>query len=120
MTLRKKITGWSMTIIGFILSPLSWWNDVIINIPLAYLFALPFGWIHKKLFIPALIIGYWITNIIGFILMHQGIRHLMTETKQKSFKVELIKTGIISLVYTGIIILCIRMGWLKFLPEYTQ
>jgi Na+/proline symporter len=120
MSLRKKITGWSMTIVGFILSPLSWWNDVIVNIPLAYLFALPFGLIHKKIFLPAMIVGYWLTNIIGFILMHHGVRQIMTDAKQKSFKTELIKNGIISLVYTAIIIFCIQMGWLKFLPEYIQ
>lgn len=107
-----------MTIIGFILSPLSWWNDVIVNIPLAYLFALPFGWMNKKLFVPTMIIGYWLTNIIGFILMHHGLGQIMTERKQKSFKIELLKNAIISLVYTGIIIFCIQMGWLKFLPEY--
>lgn len=120
MILRHKITGWSAIIVGFILSPLSWWNDLIVNIPLAYAFALPFGWIGRKSFFIALIIGYWLTNVIGFILLHHGIKHILIERQQKSFKEELKKSLITSLVYTVIILFCIKIGWLKFLPEYIE
>ena len=39
---------------GFILSPLSWWNDLLVNIPLAYLFSLPFSILDESLFLPGL------------------------------------------------------------------
>jgi len=36
--LRVLLRG-TLGVAGFILSPLSWWNDVIVNFPLAYGFA---------------------------------------------------------------------------------
>lgn len=107
-----------MAVIGFILSPLSWWNDLLVNIPLAYGFALLFGFISKSLFWPALIIGYWLTNVIGFLLMHHGLRHVMTKAKERNFKKEVWNSTLISLGYTAIIIIAIKLGWLKFLPDY--
>jgi len=59
--MRRKIKGGILVILGYILSPLSWWNDLF-----------------KKLFLPAIIIGYWITNIIGFILMHYGVKDVVS------------------------------------------
>ena len=52
---------------GFILSPLTWWNDLVVNIPLAYLFSIPFTLLHDNLFLPSFVIGYWFTNLLGFI-----------------------------------------------------
>ena len=59
--------------VGFMLSPLSWWNDAFVNLPLAYLFALPFSLIHDGLFVPALIVGYWLTNVAGLVLLHRSL-----------------------------------------------
>jgi len=70
---KEKIKGSVLFIIGYMLSPLSWWNDIFVNIPLAYVFALPFGFISRNLFLPAMVVGYWITNIIGLALMHHGV-----------------------------------------------
>ncbi len=36
-----------VAVIGYLLSPLSWWNDLFVNVPLAYLFALPFSLLHE-------------------------------------------------------------------------
>ncbi len=118
MAVHQKIKAWTITALGFILSPVSWWNDIVVNIPLAYLFAVPFGIINKQFFLPAFILGYWLTNILGFILLHHGIRQIFLERKEKSFKKELWKNIVISLIYTVMIIFCIKMGWFKFLPDY--
>jgi len=49
-----------MTLIGFMLSPLSWWNDLFVNVPLAIAFAWLVSWFHKPAFTAALVLGYWL------------------------------------------------------------
>ena len=115
---KRKIKGGFLATIGFILSPLSWWNDLLINIPLAYTLAFPFGFISKSLFFPMMIFGYWITNVAGFMLMHHGCHDLVSKEKGKYTKKELGKDIMISLIYTMIVIIFIKAGWLKFPLEY--
>jgi len=115
---KRRIKGGILATIGYILSPLSWWNDLFINIPLAYVFALPFGFVSKNLFLPAMIVGYWITNIIGFILMHHGVVGLLSKETKKYTRKELMKDIIVSIIYTIIVAIFVLMGWLKFPTEY--
>lgn len=103
--------------VGYLLSPLSFWNDIFINIPLAFGFGFVFGLINQKLFFPFMIIGYWLTNIIGIILMHYGTANLISKEKKYSRK-DLINNFAISIGYTIIIIILIQVGWLKFPMEY--
>ena len=35
----KKLRGGFFLVVGYLLSPLCWWNDLIFNLPVAYLFA---------------------------------------------------------------------------------
>ena len=81
--MKHKIKGGILATIGYILSPLSWWNDLLINIPLAYAFAFPFGFVSRSLFLPMMIFGYWITNVVGFMLMHYGVTDLVSKEKSK-------------------------------------
>ncbi len=61
-------------IIGYILSPLSWWNDLFVNVPLSYLFALLVTSITNAVSFPlAFSIGYMLTNIAGIMLMKLSI-----------------------------------------------
>jgi uncharacterized membrane protein len=100
------------------LSPLSWWNDIVVNIPLAYAFAFPFGLVSRNLFLPMMIIGYWITNVAGLILMHQGLRDLASSEKSKYTGRELARDVVISIVYTVVVVIFARIGWLRFPLEY--
>jgi hypothetical protein len=116
--IKSKMTyGGIEFIIGFILSPLSWWNDLFVNIPLSYLFALPIGLINKSLFIPGFIAVYWGINILGLILMYHGSNRMFVK-KEESFKKILIKTLIWSTTYTIIIILLVVIGIIKLPMEY--
>ncbi|MFH0808355.1 MAG: hypothetical protein V1888_01945 [archaeon] len=104
--------------LGFILSPLSWWNDILVNLPLAYIFAIPFGFISKSLFVPMMMLGYWITNVVGFILMHRGFTNVTSKENKKYTKKELIKDLMISIIYTLIVVVFILKGWIRFPTEY--
>jgi hypothetical protein len=103
--------GWILTVVGFILSPLSWWNDLLVNIPLAYLFAWPVGLINERLFIPALVVGYWMTNVAGLLLMHAGINRSLLRGGR--FRVTFWKNFWIACLYTGLIVWLAQQGWLS-------
>ena len=93
--------------IGFVLSPLSWWNDVVVNVPLAYLFAWPFSAWDERLYVPAFVLGYWLTNIAGLVLLHKGIAGAVVDRKS-SLKWDLVMaTG-----YSALIALVAWLGWL--------
>ncbi len=114
----QKIKAGALATIGYLLSPLSWWNDIFINLPLAYAFAFLFGLLSKKLFLPVMVLGYWITNIAGLILLHRGLKDLVTKEKIQYTKKSLVKDVIISIIYTAVVVILVKLGWLKFPLEY--
>lgn len=118
--MQNKLKGGVISIVGFLLSPLSWWNDLIINIPLAYGFASLVSILNKDLFTGAMIFGYWATNLLGFVLMHKGLGEINRgETKREGNKEESIKKDIlISLLYTLLIVALIKFGIVRFPTEY--
>jgi hypothetical protein len=70
----------TLGVAGFILSPLSWWNDVIVNFRLAYGFAWGLGRslsvfmaVHTWLFVNLFAAGYFLTNLVGLVMMHYSI-----------------------------------------------
>jgi hypothetical protein len=92
--------------VGFLLSPLSWWNDLVVNFPLAYGFAWIVGralstfmLIHKWLFLNLFIAGYFITNLGGFLMIHYSIFGL-----KKSRKFSLKKQIGVSVIYSVAIV----------------
>lgn len=93
--------------LGWFLSPLSWWNDLVVNVPLAYLFALPFSLFDERLYVPAFVLGYWLTNVLGFILLHKGVIGVFS-----SRRTSLEKDLIIATIYTIAIAVAASLGWL--------
>lgn len=116
--MHKKARGGILAGIGYILSPLSWWNDLLVNIPLAYAFAFPFGLISKSLFLPMMIASYWLTNIIGLILMHHGTLTIFSKEDVKMTRKKLIQHVIFSLFYTALVVGLVWFGFLNFPHEY--
>ena len=103
---------------GYLLSPLSWWNDAFINIPLALAFAWAVSFFYKPAFPASLIIGYWITNVLGFTLMHKGAGQVFSEKPPAKLRRELLTDVIVSLFYTGAIVVLIKFGILKPFAGY--
>ena len=77
MAWKRKLTGGTLAFVGFMLSPLSWWNDLIVNVPLALVFAWLVSFFYPPAFKSCVIIGYWLTNVLGFILMHKGAQKML-------------------------------------------
>lgn len=122
MRWKSKITGGLLAILGFMLSPLSWWNDAFVNLPLA----LGFAWlvsslcpqsVRQTVFDVALVAGYWATNVLGFVLLHTGARRLLADSHPEwrgGWKKQLL----VSLGYTALIVALIKGGVLKPIQGY--
>ena len=118
MAWKRKITGGFVAFIGYMLSPLSWWNDLFVNVPLAAAFAWVIALFYRPAFMPAAVLGYWATNILGFILLHKGTQQALTEKKSAYSRRELVRDVVISLFYTALIILLVESGILKPVTDY--
>jgi len=94
--------------IGYILSPLSWWNDAFVNLPLAYLLATLFNnFLVSNAFNIAMIVAYWLSNLAGILFMLWGGPRLLGKTPPPRREIWL-SLGV-SLLYTlGI---CLLMQW---------
>jgi len=91
----KEFLKGAAFLVGWVLSPLTWWNDAFVNIPLSYLIAnivfycahIPLGW--------TLLIGiYWFTNILGLCLMYLSGRSVIVSSRHK------IKATVFLIVFT--------------------
>jgi hypothetical protein len=120
MAWKRKISGGALVTIGYVLSPLSWWNDAFVNIPLALAFAWLVSFFYQPAFTASVILGYWLTNVLGLVLLHRGTRKILSEKPLVDWRRELLKDVIISLIYTGVIIALIQLGLLKPFAGYLQ
>ena len=102
---------------GYMLSPLSWWNDLFVNVPLALAFAWVVSFFYRPAFEVCLIVGYWLTNVLGFVLMHKGAQRMLTEKGRYSRR-DLLRDVGISLLYTALIVALLKLGILKPIEGY--
>ena len=114
---KHRKTASFLFVLGYILSPLSWWNDSFINIPIAYLFSMPFTLLNKRFFLPSFILGYWISNILGLVLMHKGVKGFVNSPP---LKYDIVNNIIISMAYTALVIILVFMGWIKPPVDFLQ
>ena len=115
---RRYLKGGVLATIGWVLSPLTWWNDLFVNIPIAYGFGWLFSLISPALFLPLFVAGYWITNILGLFLLHKGVVTAIDRKQPKYTRTAFIKDVIISIIYTLAIILLVQFRILRLPHEY--
>lgn len=110
----KKIRGGFFLIIGFLLSPMSWWNDLFFNLPIAYGFGYLCSFFSKDLLLPSAIAGYWLSNILGILLMQAGVMEVLpNQSQERNLKKELLTGLVSSTVYTLIILILIHFKILE-------
>ncbi len=107
-----------MAFVGFMLSPLSWWNDLFVNVPLAVAFAWLVSLFYKPAFSASVVLGYWLTNVLGFVLMHKGAQKIISTNDRTYTKRDLLRDVCVSLAYTGLIMILVKLGVLKPIREY--
>ncbi len=109
-----------MALIGFMLSPLSWWNDLFVNVPLALAFAWLVSLFYPKAFASSLIVGYWLTNVLGFVLMQKGAEKLVSDKPRRHSPRDLLRDVGISLLYTALIVVLVKLGILQPIQSYLE
>ncbi len=108
-----------MGILGFMLSPLSWWNDLLVNVPLAVAFGWLVALLHRAWFEPAVILGYWLTNVLGLILMQKGAQTALGGAAPRRYtRRDFARDLLISLLYTGVIVLLVKLKVLQPVGDY--
>jgi len=116
---RRRLWGGTLIVVGYLLSPLCWWNDIVINLPLA----LGFGYLFSRPFPDALVpmtgLGYWLTNVVGFVLMQQGAVTAVQKIDQGSNRQSLRNGLITSTVYTLAIVVLLQFHILD-LPDFLK
>ena len=120
MAWKRKVAGGVLALVGFMLSPLSWWNDLFVNVPLALAFAWLVSWFYKPAFAAALVVGYWLTNVVGFILLHKGAQQAWSEQRGRYSWRDFGRDVGISLLYTALIVGLVKFGVLKPIQSYLQ
>lgn len=94
----KRIRGGLLVAIGYLLSPLCWWNDLVFNLPVAYAFGYLCSWLNADWLLPGAIVGYWLSNLIGIVMMQFGAIDVLD--KARNFKKDLWTGFVTSTVYT--------------------
>src|SRR5690242_228615 len=118
MAWKRKVSGGILALVGFMLSPLSWWNDLFVNVPLALAFAWLVSLVYKPAFTVAWVVGYWLTNVIGFVLMQKGAETMIGEKGGKYSRRDLLRDLLISLGYTIVIVGLVKLGAVKPVEAY--
>ncbi len=119
MWFNRKVRGGLVAFIGFMLSPLSWWNDLVVNVPLAVGVAWLVAWIHPPAFEVAAVIAYWLTNVLGLVLMHKGAQQALgkAEPHAERRREWLLDIGV-SLAYTLLIVILLKLKVLQPVGDY--
>ncbi|MGF1536174.1 MAG: hypothetical protein ACFB4J_06775 [Elainellaceae cyanobacterium] len=90
MTLLKKLRGGALVGVGYMLSPLSWWNDLFFNLPIALAFGYGVGWIFPGWFLPGTVAGYWLSNVLGILMMQFGTMDVFFTEEGRNLKRDLL------------------------------
>ena len=116
---RQWAWGSFLVLAGYMLSPLSWWNDLFINVPLAWVFASLISLFYHPAYAASFVVGYWLTNVLGFVLMHKGGHKIFSKDQQRYSWKWLARDLLISLLYTGLVVLLVRWKLVQPLADYS-
>lgn len=109
-TRGRRVRGGILAVVGWLFSPLTWWNDAFVNLPVAWLFASLVSLFGHRFFLPAMIVGYWLTNIAGILMMAKGSTDA---AGVRSSRRGLIISLLFATGYTLLAVLLVRLGVLK-------
>lgn len=101
-------------LLGYALSPLCWWNDLVFNLPIAYGFGYLCSLVSSNFLIPGAIVGYWLSNVVGILLMQAGFLDVVQgQSGDRNLKKELLTGVVTSTLYTAGIVLLLHFKVLE-------
>ena len=109
-----------IAVLGYVLSPLSWWNDLYVNLPIAYAIANLAHRLNARLFLPTFLLTYWLTNAAGLLLLHIGASEALRRKLPSLNKPTVVKWAVIALGYAAVVVVLYRCGILRPLTEYSR
>jgi hypothetical protein len=110
----NKLAGKALFFVGWLLSPLSFWNDAVVNLPVSYFMANVLVRFIKTDFTRLVLFSYWFTNIAGLALMYIAGRDAV---KGRAGPVKaLLSLVFTTAIYSIIIIVLGFFGIIKPLP----
>lgn len=101
-----RVAGGFVLIAGWLLSPMTWWNDWLINLPFAWFLATLSVQSDNKGFEFLFVFYYWLSNLLGLLMIYFGWR--IFRLKNRITRKELITSFFVSLLYSIMIIILIR------------
>ncbi len=111
----RRAYGAFLFLVGYLLSPLTWWNDALVNLPIAWAVASAAAWLYPPLFTTALVVAYWGTNLAGLLLMGTGgARAAAGQLRGRTGRWLIVG----SMAYTIAILALVRVGWIRPLPAF--
>lgn len=108
----QRLGSLGLLALGWLLSPLCWWNDLVFNLPLAFGFAKLVSRWNPDGLLGAMVVGYWITNLAGILLMQSGTLGLLAEERRPGRARELLVGLGTSSAYTVAVLMLVKLGWL--------
>ncbi|HEY9642905.1 MAG TPA: hypothetical protein V6C57_20620 [Coleofasciculaceae cyanobacterium] len=106
----KNLRGGLLVGVGYLLSPLCWWNDLIFNLPIAYAFGSICNRLSPGWLLPGAIAGYWLSNLVGILMMQFGLVNIFQgQPQDRNLKQELLTGVVTSTVYTLIILALVQL-----------
>ncbi|MBM3246978.1 hypothetical protein FJZ17_00330 [Candidatus Pacearchaeota archaeon] len=115
----KEVLVGSLYFLGYLLSPVSWWNNLLINAPLAYLFAflVAIAKYDPNLFNLCFVGFYFLLNIGGLLILKYSINTPLQQVY--GWKKESIVMGLVWVViYSIIIIVLLYLDIIRIPYEY--
>lgn len=109
----QRLGALALVGLGWLLSPLCWWNDLLFNLPLAVGFGKLVSLIQSDWFVPGLVAGYWLSNVVGIVLMQSGALGLLPGEHQSNRRRELLVGLATSTLYTIAVLALVKLGWLQ-------
>jgi hypothetical protein len=101
--LLRKLRGGTLIGVGYLLSPLSWWNDLFFNLPIALALGYAASWLKGDWFVPGTLVGYWLSNVLGMVLLQWGATDVLLSPEQANPKRDLLIGLGSSTLYTVVI-----------------
>jgi hypothetical protein len=100
--------------LGWLLSPLCWWNDLVINLPVAWGFAKLAQLVDPGWFAPGLVVGYWLSNVLGIVLLQSGALALLPPGEAPPDRRRELLVGLAtSSAYTLAVVALVKLGVLQ-------
>ncbi len=106
-----KLTNRIAFVVGWLLSPFSFWNDCFINIPLSYLSANIIVKFVRIDFLMAMLISYWVSNILGVAIMYFSGKHIINN--RKDLIREIVTFTLTIVIYSEVVVVLNKFGILK-------